>query len=69
MVALKCVCSVISQYVLSRGKVMFRRQENDGKSRGTLLWMRVISKVEGAGAVLTPSAPSTARARECRLEL
>lgn len=51
MVALKCVYSVISQYVLSRGKVKFRWQENDGKSRGTLLWMRVIRKVGSAGAV------------------
>lgn len=63
MVALKCVCSVIRQYVLSRGKVKFRWQENNGKSRGTLLQMRVIRKVESAAAVLTPSAPSTAQAQ------
>lgn len=62
MVALKCVCSVINQYMLSRGKVKFRWQENGGKSRGTLLWMRVMRKVESTGAVLTPSAPSTAQA-------
>lgn len=63
MVALKCACSVIRQYVLSRGKVKFRWQENDGKSRGTLVQMRVIREVESAAAVLTPSAPSTARAQ------
>lgn len=50
MVALKYVGSVVNQWVLSRGKVKLRWQENEGKNRRTLMRMRLIRKVESAGA-------------------
>lgn len=50
MVALKYIGSVIDQWVLSRGKVKLRWQENEGKNRGILMRMRLIRKVESAGA-------------------